>query len=67
MRSLRIAGENGCGFPSHLSGRLVFPQADVNCVPQEIVRRPRQVGDFDDETRLDPMNAREDERRAEAG
>jgi hypothetical protein len=58
------------GIPSstlstHFLGRLVFAEADINCVAQEVVRSPCQVGDLGDELRLHPMNARKNQRRAE--
>jgi hypothetical protein len=46
------------GFPSHLIDRLVLPEADVKRVAQEVVGRPRQIGDLGDQLWLDPMHAK---------
>jgi hypothetical protein len=54
------------GFPSDVRCRFVLAQADVNCVAEQPVCSPRQIGDFGDELRLNPMDAGEDKRRAEA-
>jgi hypothetical protein len=32
-----------CGFPPHLVRPIVFPQPDVNRVPQKVVCRPGQI------------------------
>ena len=53
-------------FP-HLVCRLVLAQADVDRVAQKVVSRPGQIGDLCDKLRLDPMHARKNERRSEAG
>jgi hypothetical protein len=45
-------------LPPHLIGRLIFPQSDIDGVSQQIVRGPGQIGDLNDELRLDPMDAR---------
>jgi hypothetical protein len=45
-------------FSAHLVGRLVFPQPDVNRVPQEAVGRPGQIGDLDDQLRLERSQSR---------
>ena len=45
---------------------LVVVEADVNRVPKQTVSRPGQKGDLGDQLRLDPVDAREDERRSEA-
>jgi hypothetical protein len=42
--------------PPNLLGWLVFPQADVNRVSQEIVGRPGQIGDLGDKLGLDAMD-----------
>jgi hypothetical protein len=52
-------------FSTHLIGRLVFPQPDVNRVAQQIVGRPGQIGNLGDELRFDPMDAGQNKRRAE--
>jgi Ethanolamine ammonia-lyase light chain (EutC) len=49
-----------------LVGRLVIAEAGVNRVTQEPVGHPCQIGDFDYKLRLNPMNAGENEGRAEA-
>jgi hypothetical protein len=54
------------GFPPHLIGRLVLPEADIDRVSQEVVGPPGQVGDLGDQLRLDPVHSREDQRRSEA-
>jgi hypothetical protein len=54
-------------FSLHLVGRLVLSKANVNRVSQEVVRRPGQIGYLDNKLRLDPMDAREHEGRAETG
>jgi hypothetical protein len=51
---------------SNMLRGLVFPQPDIDRVPQELVGRPGQVGDLRNKLRLDPMNARKNDRRAEA-
>lgn len=40
-------------LPSHLVGQLVLAEADVNCVTQEAVARPVQIGELGDQLRLD--------------
>ena len=50
----------------HLIRRLVLSQPDVNRMAQKVIGRPSQIGDLRDELWLDPVGAREDERRAEA-
>jgi hypothetical protein len=49
-------------FSSHLTCRLVGPKPDEDRVAQQSVAGPGQIGDFGDELRLDPMNARQYER-----
>jgi hypothetical protein len=46
--------------------RLVFAQAFINDLPQQIVVGPGEKFDFGDEFGPHPMHAAEDERRAEA-
>jgi hypothetical protein len=50
---------------ANVPGRLVFPKALVNDLTQQPVLRPGQKLDLRHEFGSDPMNAREDERRAE--
>jgi hypothetical protein len=59
--------DSGPLLGSDLVRRLVFPQPDINGVSQEVVRRPGQIGDLRDKLWLDPMHARQDERRSEPG
>jgi hypothetical protein len=47
-------------LPPHLIGRLILAQPDIDRVPEQIVRRPSQIGDLGDELWLDPMDKRED-------
>jgi hypothetical protein len=54
------------GLPPHLLRWLVLAQPNINRVTQEVVGRPRQIGDLGDKFRLDPMHARQDKRRSEA-
>ena len=49
-------------FSSHLTCWFVGPKPDEDSVAQQSVAGPGQVGDFGDELRLDPMNARQYER-----
>src|ERR1700752_76839 len=44
---------------------LVLVQSDANCLPQEPLARPSQIGDLGDQLRLDPMGAGRNERRSE--
>jgi hypothetical protein len=46
-----------CGFLPDVCRRLVFSQADMDGVPQEIVGGPGQISDLDNQLRLDPMDA----------
>ena len=56
-----------CDFSPHLLCPLVLAQPDVDRVTQKVVRRPGQIGDLGDKLWLDPMDARKNERRSEAG
>ena len=58
--------ELALGFPPNLRRRLVLSEPDVDRVTQEAVRSPGEIGDLGDKLRLDPMDAGQDERRAEA-
>jgi hypothetical protein len=49
----------------HLVGGLVLAESDVNCVSQKVIGRPSQIGDLHEKLGLDPMDAGENERRAE--
>jgi hypothetical protein len=57
---------NARRFPPNVHRTLVLPQPDINCVPQEVVGRPGQIGDLGDKLWLDSMNARQDKRRPKA-
>ena len=41
-------------FPPNLRRRLVLPEPDVNCVPQEVIGRPGQISDLGHKLSLDP-------------
>ena len=58
---------NARSFPPHLVRRLVLPQPDVDRVAKQSVAGPGQKRDLGDKPRLDPVNARKNKRRAEAG
>ena len=49
---------------THLLGRFVLAQPDIDRLPQEIVGGPGEKGGLDDELRVDPMHVRQQERRA---
>ena len=51
---------------THLLARFVLAQPDIDRLPQEIVGGPGEKGDLGHQFRLDPMHARQHERRAEA-
>ena len=44
-------------LPSHLVGRLVRSEPDINRLPQEPIPGPRQIGDLGDQLRLNPMHS----------
>ena len=49
-------------FAPHLLRRLIFAEADIDRMSQEAVGRPGQISDLGNDLRLDPMNARQNER-----
>jgi hypothetical protein len=51
----------------HLVRWLVLPQPDVDRVAKQSVGSPGQIRDFGHKPRLDPVHARQNKRRAEAG
>jgi hypothetical protein len=57
---------NARRFPPNVHRTLVLPQPDINCVPQEVVGRPGQIGGLGDKVWLDSMNARQSKRRPKA-
>lgn len=54
-------------FPPHLRRRFVGPESNVNCLSQQPVGGPRQIGYLDDQFWLNPMNSEHLERRAKTG
>jgi hypothetical protein len=44
-------------FSPHLLSRLVRSEPDINCLPQEPIPGPRQVGNLCDQLRFNPMNS----------
>ena len=42
----------------HLDGRLVLAFTQINDMPEQTIRRPRRVADFDDHFCSNPMNPR---------